>query len=199
MDPAQVNKVEVPIKLKEDRHVSPPSTVSAMVRLADEPQNTPIISINKHKPRDIIDAYVQLLKAKAETRIEFEFSKDPPLGVWAKATAPPDAIVQAKKKLGISIEPLTPMLAQKYGLDIENGMIVNEVQNGSVAARSGVEAGDIILGLGPYRIATLDDFGRLLAALPKTGRVQALIRRGNQQGYLSLQIGAKAKAAEIES
>jgi serine protease Do len=194
MDPAHVNKVQVPIALKESRSVAPPSKVTATVHLADGPQRTAVISINKHRPRDIIDAYVQLLHAKAETRVELEFSKDPPLGVWAKAVAPPDAIVQAKKRLGITIEPLTPMLAQKYGLDIENGMIVSEVQNGSVAAKSGLEPGDIILGMGQYRIQTLDDFGQLLQALPQRGRVPMLVRRGNQQGYLSLQFGAPSPA-----
>jgi serine protease Do len=94
--------------------------------------------------------------------------------------------VQAKKKLGITVEPLTPMMAQKYGLDIDAGMFVSEVQNGSVAAKAGMEAGDVIMGLGQYQIQSLEDFGTLLQSLPEKGRVPINVRRGDRQGYLML-------------
>jgi len=189
MNPAAVSKVDVPIKLKEERTVTPPATVKAIVRVADANDKSGIAAINGHKPRDIVDAYVQLLKIKSGQAVKIDFVGGAQARtVTASAVAAPDAIVQAKKKLGIGVEPLTPMLAEKYGLDIESGMMVTEVQNGSLAAKSGVEAGDIILGLGPYRITSLEDFGQLLAALPKSGRVQMHVRRGEQQGYLWLKL-----------
>ena len=197
MDPAHVNKVDVPIMLKEERKLSAPAKVVASVRLVDAPEA--VVSIDGHAVRDIVDAYAQLLKAKVERPVKLEFAGGEAKSVQAKATAPPDAIVQAKKKLGIAVEPLTPMLAQKYGLDIEHGMIVNEVQKASVAATAGLEPGDIIVGLGPYRIQSLDDFALLLQALPKSGRVPALVRRGEQQGYLSLRFGSAAAGAAVET
>jgi serine protease Do len=188
MNPAQVAKVDVPVKLKESRRVLPPATVQCSVALANGPQTTPITSINGHPPRDIVDAYVQLLKVTSDKQVTIEFQKDAPATFTARTVAPPDAIVQAKKLLGVTVEPLTPLLAQKYGVDVANGMIINEVQNGSAAATAGIEPGDVILAIGNYQVRNLDDFGTLLAALPRNRRIPVFIRRGNQQGYLSLRL-----------
>src|SRR5947208_876341 len=117
MNPAQVNKVDVPVKLKEDRRLSAPANVKCYVRVEDAGQGgqrTPIISINGHEPKNIIDAYVQLLKVKADQKVSIEFVKDPIKTVTAKSVAPPDAIAQARTRLGITVEALTPMMSEKY-------------------------------------------------------------------------------------
>src|SRR5437868_4204074 len=41
MNPAQAAKVEIPLKLKEERHVTAPANVKSFVRLVDGPQRTP--------------------------------------------------------------------------------------------------------------------------------------------------------------
>jgi serine protease Do len=50
--------------------------------------------------------------------------------------------------LGIVVQPLTPMIAQKYGTSVEDGMLVTEVLADSPASRAGLRAGDVIVGLG---------------------------------------------------
>jgi S1-C subfamily serine protease len=188
MNPALVTKVDVPIVLKEERRVEEPSTIVAAVRVVDGRQNSPIASINGRPIRGIVDAYVELLKAQAGKEVTIAFVSDAPLKLATKPVAPPDAIVQAKVRLGIVVEPLTSLLAQKYQLDIEEGMLVTEVQDGSVSAQAGIEAGDIILGLGPYQVRNLKDFGALLAHLPESGRVAVMVRRGDRQGRLTIRL-----------
>ena len=185
MDPAHVSKVDVPVKLLERRKLSPPAKVQCIIRMADD-TGAIVKSINEHPVRDLIDAYAQLLKIKVGGKATFAFENGEQKTIVATAVATPDAIVQAKKRLGLSVEPLTPMLSQKYGLDIDSGMFVNEVQTNSVAGKAGVQAGDVILALGQYQIQSLSDFATLLAALPKSGRVPMQVRRGNQQGYVML-------------
>jgi len=104
------------------------------------------------------------------------------------AVPQPDALVQAQKRLGITIEPLTPMLAEKYKLAAEDGMFITQVDHGSVADNAGLQAGDIIVQLGRYRVSTLEDFGALLQHLPDHGRIRIGIIRGQQVafGYLQL-------------
>ena len=193
MDPAHVSKVDLAIKLKEVRKLTPPAKVECEVRMGDE-SAAKVVSINGHGVRDLIDAYAQLLKVKAEGNVKLEFDKGDAKTIVAKAMAPPDAIVQAKKKLGLSVEWLTPMLAQKYGLDAESGMLVDEVQTGSLAGKAGLQPGDVIVGLGRYQISSLDDFGALLQHLPKSGRVPVNVVRGQQQGYFFLKIVSAEKA-----
>ena len=185
MDPAHVSKVNVPLKLKEVRKLTPPANVECDVRLADD-WGASVVSVDGHHVRDLIDAYAKLLKVKVGDKVSLDFDKGPAKTVVATAVATPDAIVQAKKKLGLGVEPLTPMLAQKYGLDIDTGMFVNEVESNSIAAKAGVQPGDVILALGRYQIQSLSDFGTLLAALPQSGVVLMQVRRGDQQGYLKL-------------
>src|SRR4051794_13581393 len=74
MNPAQANKVDVPVKLKEERHLSPPAKVDRIVRVADGTQQAAVASINGHKPTNIIDAYVQLLKVKPNEKVTLEFA-----------------------------------------------------------------------------------------------------------------------------
>lgn len=92
----------------------------------------------------------------------------------------PDAIVQAKKLLGIGIEPLTPMLAEKHHLATEDGLLVDSVAEDSVAGRAGLQTGDVIVRLGRYRISTLDDLSALVRALPEAGRVEVGVIRGDR-------------------
>lgn len=186
MNPSQVSKVDLPVKLEETRTIAQPAKVECAVKLADGPQSTSITSINGHRPRDIVDAYVQLLKVKPGEEVKIEFAKDPPATVTAKAVAPPDAIVLAKQKLGVTIEPLTPVVAQKFDVAVEHGMLVTAVLRDSPAARAGLKLGDVIVGLGNARIDSLDDFANLLQLLPANRRVPVQVVRGNEQGYLIL-------------
>ena len=47
--------------------------------------------------------------------------------------------------LGVSIQAMTPELAESFGLDKVNGALVNRVFPGSPAAQAGVKRGDILL------------------------------------------------------
>ena len=65
-------------------------------------------------------------------RVEFIEGK-PPMRITPKPLPLPDAVVKAKQKLGVTVEPVTPMLAEKLGLGSEDGIHVIEVARGSVA------------------------------------------------------------------
>jgi membrane-associated protease RseP (regulator of RpoE activity) len=134
-----------------------------------------------------VDACVALLKARSGQPIELGWDT----GVERLTPRPvplPDAIVQAKRRLGLVIQQMTPMLAEKYHMSVEDGLLVTEVARGSVAGRTGIEPGDVLVQLGRYRVETLDDFAGLLDHLPSTGRVRIGVMRGDQimGGWLDL-------------
>ena len=95
----------------------------------------------------------------------------------------PDAIVDARRKLGLTIEQLTPPMAEKYHLSTEDGLFVLEVVRDSVAAKAGLQAGRRHRLLGRYRVSNLNDFGTLLRRLPDAGHVRIGVIRGDQVGY----------------
>lgn len=50
-------------------------------------------------------------------------------------------------QLGISVQDLTPDLAQAFNLSIRRGVIISQIENGSPAEKSGLHTGDIILSV----------------------------------------------------
>jgi serine protease Do len=96
------------------------------------------------------------------------------------ASAKDDA--DAKGKLGVAVRPLTPeekREGQKSGLVVERA--------GGAAARAGVQAGDVIVGVGSKKVNTLDD---LKSAVEKSGKTVALlIERQGRQIYVPVRVG----------
>lgn len=189
MNPAQVSKADVPLKLKEQRTLTPPSTVTAtVVDVTDEEHPRAVATINGHAPRDVVDAYAILLRMKPDEKLTVTYVQGEAKTVVVKATPQPDAIVQAKKRLGLTLEQLTPLLAEKYKVPIEDGLFITAVDRGSIAARAGLQPGDVIVQLGRYRITTLQDFSALLPKLTPGSRARVAVLRGEQLGYGTIEM-----------
>jgi serine protease Do len=64
---------------------------------------------------------------------------------------------------GISVEALTPEIAQQVGISPNTrGVVVNDVDQGSAAAESGIGQGDVITGVDRKPVNTVSDFTRLM-------------------------------------
>jgi serine protease Do len=63
----------------------------------------------------------------------------------AKESAQADSGEKAKPALGLAVQPLTPALAQQLGVRATQGLVVQNVQEGSPAADAGFERGDVIV------------------------------------------------------
>jgi serine protease Do len=188
LDPQQAAKLDLPVKLAEHRKVTPPATVTSDVISFAGEKRLAVASINGARPRNIVDAYAMLLKIRAGSDVTIAFADGTSQKITAKAVAPPDAVAQAKSRLGIVVEPLSPMVAQKYGVEIETGMLVTQVMRDSPAGLAGMQIGDVIVGVGRFPIQTMEDFAMLLQALPPSGQVRVHVVRGDQQGYLRLRL-----------
>jgi serine protease Do len=184
MNPAQVKKLEIPIKLKERRKLSPPANIRTEVVTND---GTKVVeNIDGRRPRNIVDAYDLLLSAREGEAISVGFADGTSVHLTPRPTPLPDAILEAKAKLGLTVELLTPALAQKYQINFYDGIFINAVARDSVAERAHIEPGDILVQLGPFRVKTLDDLAGLLNHLPASGRVLVKVIRDDQlaQGFL---------------
>ncbi|HZZ44221.1 MAG TPA: trypsin-like peptidase domain-containing protein [Tepidisphaeraceae bacterium] len=183
MNPAPAIKLSVAGKFTESRQVTPPSTIHAEVHLEGH-ESSPVTTIDGHPITNIVDAYAALLNITPEQKevtVHFADSTEEHLAV--RAVPLPDAIVQAKKQLGLTLEQVTPMLAEQVGLKTEQGLLVTEVKRSSIADRADLKPGDVVVALGRYPIKTLNDFANLLPHLPKSGQVSIGVLRGDQIGY----------------
>jgi len=87
-----------------------------------------------------------------------------------------------KGKLGIAVRPRTAEEQEKSGE--KAGLVVQ--QAGGAAALAGVQAGDVILGVGSSPVNTVDE---LRTAVDKAGKTVALlIERGGRQIYVPVKV-----------
>jgi serine protease Do len=82
--------------------------------------------------------------------------------------------------LGIQVQTLTAENAQRLGFDRDvTGVVVTEVESGSLSDRAGIEAGDVILSVDGKRIETADDFETYTRnADPERGILMHIMRDG---------------------
>ena len=182
MNPSQATKVDVPLHLAERRSVIEPATVVAQLVTTGE-HATPVDAIDGHRPTDIVDACAQLLELHAGQPFTVTYGDGRQQRLSTTATPLPDAIVQARQRFGLSIEQVTPMLAGRYHLAVEDGLFVAAVDRHSPGERAGLQPGDVVIGISQYEVHQLGDFAALAARLPPTGQVRIHVVRGVQEGY----------------
>jgi membrane-associated protease RseP (regulator of RpoE activity) len=70
-------------------------------------------------------------------------------------------------RLGVSLEELTPQLADYFGVKDGKGVLVTEVSAGSAAAKAGLKAGDCITRVDSTTVESADDIHRALSSKPE--------------------------------
>jgi serine protease Do len=92
--------------------------------------------------------------------------------------------------LGLSYIPITPELAQQYGLPVKQGAIVAEVTPNSPADRAGIQPEDILVQIGK---APIQDAGDLRSALrdrePGERLELRLVRPNGERRSVTLTVG----------
>jgi serine protease Do len=89
---------------------------------------------------------------------------------------------EAKGKLGVAVRPLTPEEKKESG---KSGVVVE--RSAGAAAKAGVQAGDLIVGVGAAKVSTPEELKSLVDKSGKT--VALLIERQGRQIYVPVKIG----------
>lgn len=187
LNPAQAAKLDIPIKLAEKRTITEPATITSEVQLVeDDDKRATIDEINGRKPKDIIDAYAILLASKPGDKIALKLADGTTRTVDVKPAAIPQSVTAIRKRTGLMVEELTPMLAEKLGIPDDDGILITGVDPDSIGEASGLRRGDVILRVSIYPVNKLDKFGIIVKHLPTRGKIQLLVRRGDQVGTLDL-------------
>ncbi len=64
----------------------------------------------------------------------------------------------AAQLLGFSVEPLTRAIANRLDLDVEDGVIINEVRRYSPAASAGIRPGQVVVRINGRELDSMSDF-----------------------------------------
>lgn len=92
-------------------------------------------------------------------------------------------------QLGISIQDLTPDLAQAFGLEQSQGAVIASVQPKSPADKAGLETGDIVLAINDRRIKSGHEVRNLIGLLPIGEEVKLEIQRQGETQTIRAEVG----------
>lgn len=95
---------------------------------------------------------------------------------------------QPRSELGITVENITPQIANQLRLRDRNGVVVMEIEPGSPAESAGMQPGDVIREVNRTPVRNLNEYHSAMAKAGKDAPVLFLIRRGEQTFYLSLRV-----------
>lgn len=88
----------------------------------------------------------------------------------------------SEKEIGIVVTTLTPRIADRYNLETKEGLLITEVQEGSLAARKGIQSGDIITEVNRKNMTSVSDFRQIIEKLDPGDPLMLLIRRESRRG-----------------
>ncbi len=102
--------------------------------------------------------------------------------------------------IGVTIQDVTPELAQSFGLKEIKGALVSSVVPGDPAEKAGIKPGDIIIEFDGKPIGELNDLPRTVAATPPGKKVKVKVIRDGKEKVLFVKIGKKRedKEARVE-
>jgi serine protease Do len=101
--------------------------------------------------------------------------------------------------LGVGIQPLTIELAGKFGVNENEGVLVNEVFENDPASRAGIKPGDIITKVDGKTVDTPNSLSRLIAGLDPGAAVTVEVARDGKRRLISVPLIERKETAVLAS
>jgi serine protease Do len=90
------------------------------------------------------------------------------------------------EKLGLTVRQLTPELAQRLRLNLDEGVVISQIDPDGLAARAGLETGDVILMVNNNQIETVKDLQKALRDGKKYPYIRFLVQRGQIRIFVGI-------------
>ena len=101
--------------------------------------------------------------------------------------------------LGVGLQTLTPDLASKFGVDENEGVLVNEVFERDPAALAGIKPGDVITKVDGALVDTPNKLSRLVAALDPGSTTRVEVVRDGKRINLNVALSERRDAVVTAS
>ena len=88
---------------------------------------------------------------------------------------------------GVVFDDVTPPLARQMDLPVNNGVVVTDIEEGSLAEASGLQPGDVVLELNRQYVNSFANFQRLADPLKPTDLALLLVNRQGNIMYIPIQ------------
>lgn len=98
------------------------------------------------------------------------------------------ALFRSGEIFGAKVIPVTPESARKYGYrGLSSGLIVTEIEQGSMADEADLQVGDVIEGAAGVELDSVEQLREIIAKANQLGQpIRIVVRRGNSRMLLML-------------
>jgi serine protease Do len=93
-----------------------------------------------------------------------------------------------ERHFGLTVQNVTPEIAQALGLKRAQGVVITAVERGSPADDAGLHRGDVILEIDRETVRNLAEYRRAIAGLKKGQSSLFLVQRGQTTSFVALRI-----------
>ncbi len=92
------------------------------------------------------------------------------------------------KGLGLTVQDITPEIAEQFDIENRKGVIVTQVEGGSPADDAGFQEGDIVRSVNREPVKNVQEFGKALKKLNGDKSVLFLVERGDARIFLAVKV-----------
>ena len=130
------------------------------------------------KPGKTVD--VRLIRGGKETTIAVKIAE------MEGEPAKPAAAQESSKNLGLTVQDLTPEIAQRLQVGNTKGVVVTGVEDGSPAEEAGFNEGDVIRQINRRPVSGMADFTKMAAKFKTDKTTLFLVERGDARILLTV-------------
>ena len=147
-----------------------------------------ITEVNGQPVKDPNDLKFKIAEIKPGTKVKIKVIRDGKEKILTatiaelKTEEEKEPSTASGQDLGISVTPLSPRLARRYGYTTTEGLLITKVTPYSEAARKGIEPGDIILEVNRKKVTSLRDLENILKKVKSGDAIILYIRREGDLG-----------------
>ena len=128
-------------------------------------------------------ATLDIIRDGREKKIQITIGEQPPA---FSSTAKVEKDRETLDKYGLTLQELTPEIAEKFDYKSKDGLIISDVQQGSPADFAGLKPGYLVEEVDKVRVQKLSDLKKALAQGSKSGKILLRVRFGDYSTYVVL-------------
>ncbi len=91
--------------------------------------------------------------------------------------------------LGVVIQDVDASLAEQFGVEVTEGVLISDVQDGSPAKEAGFERGDIVIEYGNKKISDVNRLRNIVAQTKVGEKIKVKVLRKEKEAVLTVKIG----------
>jgi serine protease Do len=148
--------------------------------------------VRRYDGKEIMDAgQLKLMVASTppgkSVEVEVMRNRQPTTLTVKPAEQPEDMVAAATggkeattESWGLTVQALTPEIAKELGYEGDTGVVITEVEPGTLAAEAGLQQGNLIVQVNHHKIASLADFNKEMSATAKNQKALLLVKSGKE-------------------